>query len=1088
MEGYRNVLRRNKLEGVLLPEIGAVMWIVAYALARRYTVGVLAILILLFGTLAATRMPTDILPEVGIPSVNVIWTYSGLPAADIAAKLTSFSEIAILNNVDDLREVRSESLSGIGIVRIDFQPNVNLERALAQLTAMSQTILRRMPSGTSPPLVVRNNVSSTPVLQLVLSSDAMTGAQLYDYARLQLRSRIQSIPGIRMTLPYGGAARQIMVDLDPARLQTYGLTPTDVTTALERGSPTLPSGTIREGARELQISLDSSPATAAGFLDLPVTERGGNVIYVRDVASVRDGGALQTNVARMDGASAVSVALIKLGGASAVEIVRAVRERLPDILASAPEGMRIEPIFDQSIFVDNAIAAIQHEAMLVGLLVAFVVLIFIGSWRSSLIVLSAIPLSLLSSIALLNLFGYTFNVMTLGGLALAIGILVDNAVVDVENTNRNIALGKDVRTAILDSAREVVFPEFVSTVAICIVLTPILLMTGLSAWVFTPLALAVIFAMGSSFVLSRTLIPVLCMLLLPADVESRRNPRWAPERLLLALNHRVEHRLDRLRDRHHALLVRLGGHVLALVAAALLVVALGVVAALSLGREYFPHVDAGQLRLQVRLPAGTRLEQTAARLAEVQREIRAIIPPAELQTVYEQIGVPDAVNLAWVDSAVVGAFEAEVMLQLRSPHAPSAQYLAAIRERVAEKFPEVRLFERPPDATSRTLAGSAVAAFEVRLSGRDVVGNLAIARTIEKRLAEVPGAVDIALRQVLDLPEYRVSIDRTRAAQLGVNVQDVSRAVLGVLGSAGTITPVYWTDTVNATSYTVQVQAPPANLTEMATLLNTPLRIGDNGDVVLLRNVATITPRSVPASLARTMLAPTVSVLANVQGVDLGSVYDRLVAINAELVPTLKPGNRIEIVGQAGEMQSAYRELSTGLVMSAILVFLVLVINFQSWIVPLIAMSGLPIAMAGAAVGLWATGTPLSVPALMGVMMVIGVSTANSVLVSSFVRDLIAAGHDPVEAAYEAASVRLRPVLMTATAMILGIVPMAIGVGDGGEQNAPLGRAVIGGLLFGTPATLILVPSILALLGRRTRRRAALHTVVAAAGGSGARS
>ena len=497
------------------------MWIVAYALARRYTIGVLAILILLFGVLAAKRMPTDILPEVGIPSVNVIWTYTGLPAADMAAKITSFSEIAILNNVDDLREVRSESLAGVGIVRIDFQPSVNLERALAQLTAVSQTILRRMPAGTSPPLVVRNNVSSTPVLQLVLSSDAMTEAQLYDYARLQLRSQIQSIPGIRMTLPYGGAARQIMVDLDPRALQTYGLTPTDVTTALERGSPTLPSGSIREGERELQVSLDTSPATSAEFLDLPVTVRNGTVIYVRDVASVRDGGALQTNVARMDGASAVSVALIKLGGASAVEIVQAVRARLPEIMASAPPGMRIEPIFDQSVFVDNAIASIQHEAVLVGLLVAFVVLVFLGSWRSSLIVLSAIPLALLASVAMLNLLGYTFNVMTLGGLALAIGILVDNAVVDVENTNRNIALGKDVHTAILDSAKEVVFPEFVSTVAICIVLTPILLMTGLSAWVFTPLALAVIFAMAASFLLSRTLIPVLCLLLLPEDIASR---------------------------------------------------------------------------------------------------------------------------------------------------------------------------------------------------------------------------------------------------------------------------------------------------------------------------------------------------------------------------------------------------------------------------------------------------------------------------------------------------------------------------------------------------------------------------------------
>ncbi len=1063
------------------------MWIVAYALSRRYTIGVMAILMLLFGVLAVKRMATDILPEVGIPSVNLIWTYAGLPASEMTSKITSFSEISVLNNVDDLKEVRSESLAGIGIVRIDFQPGVNLERALAQLTAVSQTILRRMPPGTSPPLVVRNNVSSTPVIQLVLSSDSMTEAQLYDYARLQLRSQIQTIPGIRMTLPYGGAARQVMVDLDPAALQTYGLTPADVTTALERGSPTLPSGTIREGTRELQIALDTSPESATAFLDMPIVSRGGNVIYVRDVASVRDGGALQTNVARMDGATAVSVALIKLGGASAVEIVHAVRARLPEIMASAPAGTRIEPIFDQSIFVDNAISSIQHEAILVGLLVAFVVLVFIGSWRSSVIVLTAIPLALLSSIATLQLLGYTFNVMTLGGLALAIGILVDNAVVDVENTNRNLALGKDVPTAILDSAREVVFPEFVSTISICIVLTPILLLSGLSAWVFTPLALAVIFAMIASFILSRTLIPVLCYLMLPADIEARRNPRTWPEKVLLKINHTFEHTLDSLRDRHHALLARLARHGLLLALGAAIVVGIGVAAVASLGREYFPSVDAGQLRLQVRLPTGTRLEETSDRLAEVQREIRAIIPAAELQTVYEQIGIPDAVNLAWVDSAVVGSFEAEIMLQLRSPHAPSAGYLAQIRERVAQKFPDVKLFVRPPDATSRTLAGSAVAAFEVRVNGRDGAGNLAIAREIEKRLRDVPGAVDVALRQVLDLPEYRVSIDRTRAAQLGLSVQDASRAVLAVLGSAGTITPVYWVDRATATSYTVQVQAPPAQLSDLDTLLNTPLRIA-GAEAVLLRNIATVTPGIAPASLGRTMMAPTVSVLANVQGTDLGAVYDRLVAITDDLKPQLKPGNRIEIAGQAEAMQSAYGELAGGLVMSAILVFLVLVVNFQSWLMPLVAMSGLPIAIAGAAVGLWATGTPLSVPALMGVMMVIGVSTANSVLVTSFARDLIAKGHTEVEAAFESAAVRLRPVLMTASAMILGIVPMALGVGDGGEQNAPLGRAVIGGLLFGTPATLILLPTILAIVGRRRARKAASTNTVGPVADAGARA
>lgn len=1058
------------------------MWIVQYALNRRYTIGVLAILILLFGVLAARRMPTDILPEVGIPSVNLVWTYSGLPAADMAAKLTSFSEAAILNTVDDLKEVRSESISGASIVRIDFQPNVSLDRALVQITAVSQAILRRMPPGTSPPLVIRNNVSSTPVLQLVLSSDSLTEAQLYDYARLQLRSQIQTIPGIRMTLPYGGAARQIMVDLDPAALQTYGLTPADVTGALERGSPTLPSGSIREGVREMQISLNVSPATAAEFLDIPVVSRNGVVIYVRDVASVRDGGALQTNVARMDGSSAVSVALIKLGGSSAVEIVRQVRARLPEIEASAPPGTRIQAIFDQSVFVDNAIGSIRHEGILVGLLVALVVLVFIGSWRSSLIVLSAIPLALLASVAMLSLLGYTFNVMTLGGLALAIGILVDNAVVDVENTNRNIALGKDVPTAILDSAREVVFPEFVSTVAICIVLTPILLMTGLSAWVFTPLALAVIFAMIASFLLSRTLIPVLCYLLLPADIQSRRNPRWKPERLLLAVNHRVEVVLDKLRDRHHALLLRLGHHGGVLALAALLLFGVGVASALSLGREYFPQVDAGQLRMQIRLPSGTRLEESAAKLTEIQREIRKIIPPAELQTVYEQIGVPDAVNLSLVDSAVVGSFEAEIFLQLRAPHASSQDYLVKIRQRIAERFPEAKLFERPPDATSRTLAGSAAAAFEVRIIGRDNAGNLALAREVEQRLHKVPGAVDVALRQVLDLPEYQVSIDRTRAAQLGLDPQQAARAVLAILGSAGTVSPVYWTDTVNAIAYTVQVQAPPANMTGIDELLNAPLRIGGDGQAVLLRNIATVTPRRVPASVARTTLAPTISVLANVQDTDLGSVYDKLTRITGELQSKLKPGNRIEIVGQAGEMQSAYGELAAGLAMSAALVFLVLVINFQSWIQPLVAMSGLPIAIAGAAVGLFVTGTPLSVPALMGVMMVIGVSTANSVLVTSFARGLIAEGHDPELAAYESAAVRLRPVLMTASAMVLGIVPMAIGLGDGGEQNAPLGRAVIGGLLFGTPATLILVPSILAVLGRRIKRSSAQQPHAAVTG------
>lgn len=1049
------------------------MWIVRYALDHRYTIAALALLILIFGVRAARQMPTDILPEVNIPSVNVIWVYPGLPAMQMAARITSASEIAILNNVDDLRQVRSESIAGIGIVRVEFQPNVNLERALAQITSISQTVLRRMPRGTSPPFVIRSNASSTPVLQLVLSSDSLTEAQLYDYARLQLRAQIQTVPGIRLTLPYGGAARQIMVDLNPEALHTLGLTPQDVPGALERGSPTLPAGSLREGRRDMQISLDTSPEDIAAFLQLPITQRGENVILLRDVASVRDGAALQTNLARLDGSSAVSVSLIKLGGASALEIVGQIRARLPGIIAAAPPGTRIEPIFDQSVFVENAIDSILFEAVLVGLLIAAVVLTFLGSWRSSLIVLLNIPLALLASIAGLYLLGYSFNVMTLGGLALAIGLLVDNAVVDVENTNRQIALGKDLRSAILDSAREVVFPEFVSTVSICIVLTPILLLTGLSSWVFTPLALAVMFSMLASFVLSRTLIPVLCSMLMPADERSRQTPGSGVQRLLLGLSHGVERRLESLRGHHHRLLESQSRHSILLALATFLLIVLGGLAAMNAGREYFPAVDAGQLRLHVRVPPGSRLEETSRRLTELQQIIREVIPARQLQNVYEQVGVPDSINLGWIDSAVVGAFEAEVMLQLRAPHGPSARYLAQIRQLAAKRMPDVSLFERPPDATRRTLAGSALGALELRIIGRDVAGNQATAQEIARQLEQVQGTVDVMIRQVGNLPEYRVQIDRIRAAQLGVDAERAARAVLSVLGNAGSVTPVDWIDHNSVISYGVQVQALPHQLPDLESLLNTPVRYDAASEPVLLRSIASASERRVPASVERTMITPTVSIVANVQGTDLGSAYRQLQALATQAQSRLKPGNRFELAGQAREMEQAYGELAGGLLLAATLVFLVLVVNFQSWAYPLIAMSGLPLAIAGAAISLWITGTPLSVPALMGVMMVIGVCTANSVLVVSFARDLAHAGHAGEAAVFEATAVRLRPVLMTAFAMLLGILPMAIGLGEGGEQNAPLGRAVVGGLLAGTPATLVLVPVLLAALARRQSRRAA---------------
>lgn len=1050
------------------------MWIVLYALQRKYSIGVLAILLLLFGVLSMRQMSTDVLPEVETPSVNVIWTYQGLNAAETASKITTFGETVILNNVDDVREVRSETMSGIAVIRVDFQPGVAIDVALSQVTAVSQTILRRMPPGVSPPLIVRNIQSSTPILQLVLSSDTLTDGALFDYARLQLRGQIQAIPGIRMTLPYGGAARQVMVDLDPVRLSQYGLTAAEVAAAIARQAPTLPSGAIREGGREIQITLDASPESVAGFADLPVRQDANGVVYVRDVANVRDGEALQTSLARLDGNSAAIVSIIKLGGASTVDIVRAIEARLPQIRASAPEGLRIEPIFDQSVFVENAVAHVRFEAVVVGLLVALVVLLALGSWRSTLIVLASIPLALLASVIGLHLLGHTFNVMTLGGLALAIGILVDNALVEIENINRHLEMGKPVRQAIIDGAQQIVFPEFVSTLAICIVFTPMFLLTGTSAYVFAPLALAVIFAMAASFLLSRTLVPTLALMLLPADRESRARQAAAPG-ALLRVHHRVEHGLDALRDRHRALLVRGIAKPVPVLLGAVVVLALGALLAASIGREYFPRTDAGLIRLQIRAEAGTRLEDTGRVFADVQRRVREVIPADELRNISEIIGVPDAVNLGWVQSSVIGGFEGEMLIQLAEGHGPTGEHLAAIRRMLRQDFPNLTVFALPADATSMTLAGAAPTDFEVRLIGRDVPGNLALARELIQRLREVEGATDVVLRQVLDLPEYSIRIDRDRAAALGVEADAAVRAVLAALGSSGAVQPVFWADPRTGSSNAVQLQAPPLSLERIDVLLAAPVGRAADGTPVPLSAVATVIPRTVPASVGRVTLTPTFSVLANVEGRDLGSVLADLEAITAELAPRQPPANRIELRGQAEAMRSAYAELAGGLALAAVLVFLVLVVNFQSWSTPLIAVSGLPVAVAGSVTALFVLQTPLSVPALMGLLMVIGVSTANSVLVASFARDRMLEGASAAEAALDAAATRLRPVLMTAGTMIVGLVPMALGVGEGGEQNAPLGRAVIGGLLFGTVATLVLVPLAFARFARAPR--ADVHAV-----------
>jgi multidrug efflux pump subunit AcrB len=1042
------------------------MWIVKYAIEHRHSIGVLAILLLLVGVLSGRSMSTDILPPVNIPAINVIWTYQGLNPQEMASKLTSFSELAIMNNVDNLREVRAETISGVGIVRISFQPGTNVTSAFSQVTSVSQTILRRMPAGTNPPLIVPYVPSSVPIIQLVLASDTLTDGALYDYARLQLRAQIQSIRGIRLTLPYGGASRQVMIDLKPEALQAYGISASDIARATATQNLTLPSGALRIGTREIAITTNASPETVAAFADLPLRSVDGRVIRVSEVASVRDGQAVQSNIARLNGQNAVIVSILKLGDASTLDIINQIKARMPELQAAAPEGITIAPVFDQSVFVTSAINNVMVEAAIVGLLVAFVVLVFLASWRSSLIVLTSIPLALLASVAGLAATGNTFNLMTLGGLMLAIGILVDNALVEIENINRNLALGHSLDHAVLKSASEVAFPEFVSTLAICIVFSPLFLLTGTAAFVFIPLALSVVFAMMASYLLSRTLVPTLATLMLSPSVSHHAHGKGLLGRLSFAVD-RLLSVLEQVVAAIARLLLRWK---IIPIAGLLFALSLGAISATKLGREFFPETDAGMMRIYVRAQTGLRLEETAGTFADVQREIREIIPSDEVKFVAENIGSPEPINQAWVESGVIGSFDGEILVQLAAKHAPTAMYVAKIRDMLKQKFPTLVTYFRPADATSQTLAGAAQTAIEVRLIGRDGLGNGEIARDLMARMRQIPGAVDIAMRQVRDLPSYYLEIDRVRALQIGVTPQDAATALLAALGASGTVSPNFWVDPAQGASYTVQVVAPPSNLTSLEQLLNTPVRPSVGGQPVTLRSFASLQLRNIPANIDRTTLQPTTTILANTQGRDLGSVYADVVAAIDQLRPRLKPANRIEVAGQAQSMEQAYSEMLGGLLMAAVFVYLVMVVNFQSWMMPLIAMGGLPVAISGAMFALFVTGTPLSVPALTGLIMVIGVSTANSVLVTSFARDRLLEGAAPAAAAVEAAETRLRPVLMTATAMIVGILPMALGHGEGGEQNAPLGRAVVGGLIFGTCATLTFVPflfSTLAGIGRK---------------------
>lgn len=1023
------------------------MWLVKYALRRPYSMGALAILVFILGLSSLRQLPVDILPEVKTPVVNVVWTYQGLNAREMATKITSFSELALLNNVDNVKEISSETFNGVGLVRIVFQDNVEIDVALSQVGAISQTILRRMPAGTSPPIVVRNSLSSRPILSMVVSSDTLSQSQLADYARIQLRGQVQSIGGMRLTLPYGGATRQIMIDLKPDALPAFGLSAADVAEAVNQQNLTLPSGNVREGTRDMQISVDASPESAEVFANLPISARDGRIIKLRDVADVRDGGAIQTNLTRVDGSSAVLVSMIKIGDASTTDIIKKVKERLPEIQAAAPAGAKITPIFDQSVFVQSAVDIIAKEILIVGFLVGLVVFIFLGSIKSSLIVLVSIPLSLLVAVIAVKLTGHTLNLMSLAGLALAVGILVDNAMVEIENINRNIGLGLSAPQAALAGAKQVAFPEFVSTLSTCIVFTPIFLLEGIAGYVFQPLAITVIAALAASYFFSRTVVPTLAALNLGKNDKHYKG------------FHRLEASIDRLGDgiANRLPALRAKWPVVALVVV-LIVASAGTLLAIS-PQQYFPRTDAGLLKLYVRGPAGTRVEETANKFAQVQTTIRELIPADEVKQIVELIGQPDPVNMSWVDTMTIGGFDGEMLIELNPRKASTFEYQTLLREELTQRYPDFKFLFLPADITNQTLSGLTPTSTEIRVIGRDVPGNMGIAQELLKKLDGSSDISDLMLRQVGNLPEYMVSIDRDRALALGVTSADALQTLLGVLGTGGTVAPSYWSDPRAGISYVVQVQAPLQTIGSAEDLLRLPITT-PGGESIQLGAIATITPRTVPATVVRSTLQPVVSVLANAPGDNLKVLAAQSQEAVADLQSRLKPGNKIEINGQATAMTEAFRELAIGLLGALALIVLVMVFNFQSWVLPFVALSSLPVALSGAVAALYVTGTPISVPALMGLIMTMGITTANSVLLTSFARDAWVQGMGAWEAALQTVRQRIRPILMTALTMIVGLIPMATALGQGAEQNAPLARAVIGGLMTGSVATLILVPLI----------------------------
>jgi multidrug efflux pump subunit AcrB len=1051
------------------------MWIVRLALRRPYTFIVMAILIAIMGGLAIVTTPTDIFPYINIPMVGVIWSYSGMSPDDMAKRVLIVSERAMTTTVNDIERIESTAYNGVGLIRVYMQPGTNVDLAVAQVTAVCQTLLRTLPPGIFPPLIVQTDASSVPILQLGLSSGTLTEQQLYDYGQNFVRTRLATVPGISVPLPYGGKVRSVMVDLDPDALYGKGLSATDVSNALNLQNLILPTGTVKVGTREYLIRLNSSPELISAMNDLPIKTVNGNPVYFRDIGTVRDGFQVQTNIVRINGGLASLLTVLRHGGASTLAVVQGVKDLLPRIQASLPPALNITQLFDQSVFVKSAVSGVVREATIAALLTALMILLFLGSWRSTLIVCISIPLSILTSLVVLGFLGQTINVMTLGGLALAVGILVDDATVEIENVHRNMGIkGKTLVRAILDGAQEIAVPAFVSTLCICIVFVPVLMLTGAAKYLFTPLAMAVAFAMLTSYLLTRTVVPTLVHYMLRTEMalyqegEGADTPESRSAGVIWHVHQAFDRKFENFRESYRGLLEWVLSH-RAITSGAFLAFALGSLALVTVvGQNFFPYVDAGQMRLHVRTPTGTRIEEAAATFSAIDREIRQTIPAQELDSILDNIGLPNSgINLAFSDSITNGNGDGDILISLKPDHHSTLDYTRKLRKTLTVKFPAETFFFQAADITSEILNFGLPAPVDVQVAGNNLDQNAQIAQTLQREIAGLPGAVDVFVRQRLDYPTVDVNVDRILADEAGLTQRDVASSLLISLSASGQVAPNQWLDPHNGVNYQVAAQTPQYKIDTFDAMQRTPITSVSGGTKELLSNLAQLKRNNSPEIESHYDIQPVIDVFATPDQRDLGGLATDIGQIIAKMHAALPRGTTVEVRGQVDTMRTSFTRLGLGMVFAVVLVYLVMAINFQSWLDPFIILMALPGAMAGMLWMLYLTGTTLSVPALMGAIMGIGVATANSILLVTFANDERATGKSAIESALAAGFTRIRPVTMTALAMIIGMLPMAFAMGEGGEQNAPLGRAVIGGLLLATPTTLFFVPIIYTLLRKK---------------------